>query len=117
MPGIDISGITVDAGPVNSPVLVQIGSKHGNHGRPHNRPSDPTAQQDVFFRVGGPHIGKTTVAVEINSNNTLLDDLWVWRADHGVPGSVGWIVNTADTVLVVNGDHVTATGSFVEHFQ
>jgi hypothetical protein len=117
VPGIDISGITVDAGQVNSPVLMQIGSKNGNNGRPHNQPSDPTALQDVFFRVGGPHVGKATIAVEVNSNNTILDDLWVWRADHGVPGSVGWNVNTADTGLVVNGDHVTATGLFVEHFQ
>jgi hypothetical protein len=115
--GIDISGITVDAGPVNSPVLMQIGSKNGNNGVPHNRPSDPTALQDVFFRVGGPHVGKATVALEVNSDNTILDDLWIWRADHGVPGSVGWTVNTADTGLVVNGDDVTATGLFVEHFQ
>jgi hypothetical protein len=115
--GIDISGLIVDAGPVNSPVLVQIGSKNGNNGVPHNQPSDPTALQDVFFRVGGPHVGKATVALEVNSDNTILDDLWVWRADHGVAGSVGWTVNTADTGLVVNGDDVTATGLFVEHFQ
>ena len=117
VPGIDISGVTVDAGPVNSPVLMQIGSKNGNNGLPHNQASDPTALQDVFFRVGGPHVGKATVALEVNSDNTILDDLWIWRADHGVPGSVGWTVNTADTGLVVNGDHVTATGLFVEHFQ
>ena len=117
VPGIDISGLIVDAGPVNSPVLVQIGSKNGNNGVPHNQASDPTALQDVFFRVGGPHVGKATVALEVNSDNTILDDLWIWRADHGVPGSVGWTVNTADTGLVVNGDHVTATGLFVEHFQ
>jgi len=117
VPGIDVAGITVDAGPVNSPVLVQIGSKNGNNGVPHNVASDPTALQDVFFRVGGPHVGKATVALEVNSDNTILDDLWIWRADHGVPGSVGWTVNTADTGLVVNGDHVTATGLFVEHFQ
>jgi hypothetical protein len=117
VPGIDISGLIVDAGPVNSPVLVQIGSKNGNDGVPHNQASDPTALQDVFFRVGGPHVGKATVALEVNSDNTILDDLWIWRADHGVPGSVGWTVNTADTGLVVNGDHVTATGLFVEHFQ
>jgi hypothetical protein len=117
VPGIDISGVTVDAGPVNSPVLVQIGSKNGNNGVPHNQASDPTALQDVFFRIGGPHVGKATVALEVNSDNTILDDLWIWRADHGVPGSVGWTVNTADTGLVVNGDHVTATGLFVEHFQ
>src|SRR4051794_27856588 len=115
--GIEISGLTVDAGPVNSPVLMQIGSKNGNNGVPHNQPSDPTALQDVFFRVGGPHIGKATVALEVNSDNTILDDLWIWRADHGVAGSVGWTINTADTGLVVNGDHVTATGPFVEHFQ
>src|SRR5215471_7111624 len=117
VPGIDISGLIVDAGPVNSPVLVQIGSKNGNNGVPHNQASDPTVLQDVFFRVGGPHVGKATVALEVNSDNTILDDLWIWRADHGVPGSVGWTVNTADTGLVVNGDHVTATGLFVEHFQ
>jgi hypothetical protein len=115
--GIDISGLIVDAGPVNSRVLMQIGSKNGNNGKPHNQASDPTALQDVFFRVGGPHIGKATVALEVNSDGTILDDLWVWRADHGVAGSVGWTVNTADTGLVVNGDHVTATGLFVEHFQ
>ncbi len=117
VPGIDISGIIVDAGPVNSPVLVQIGSKNGNNGVPHNQASDPTALQDVFFRVGGPHVGKATDSLEVNSDNTILDDLWIWRADHGVAGSVGWTVNTADTGLVVNGDHVTATGLFVEHFQ
>src|SRR5215469_2244963 len=115
--GIDISGLIVDAGPVNSPVLMQIGSKNGNNGVPHNQASDPTALQDVFFRVGGPHVGKAIVSLEVNSDNTVLDDLWIWRADHGVPGSVGWTVNTADTGLVVNGDHVTATGLFVEHFQ
>ncbi len=116
-PGIDVSGLIVDAGPVNSPLLVQIGSKNGNNGVPHNQPSNPTTLQDVFFRIGGPHVGKATVALEVNSDNTILDDLWIWRADHGVPGSVGWTVNTADTGLVVNGDHVTATGLFVEHFQ
>jgi hypothetical protein len=115
--GIDISGLIVDAGPVNSPVLMQIGSKNGNNGVPHNQASDPTALQDVFFRVGGPHIGRATVALEVNRDSTILDDLWIWRADHGVAGSVGWTVNTADTGLVVNGDHVTATGLFVEHFQ
>jgi hypothetical protein len=115
--GIDISGLIVDAGPVNSPMLVQIGSENGNNGVPHNQASDPTALQDVFFRVGGPHVGRATVALEVNRDSTILDDLWIWRADHGVTGSVGWTVNAADTGLVVNGDHVTATGLFVEHFQ
>ncbi len=117
VPGIDLSGLIVDAGAVNSPVLMRIGTKNGDDGVPHNRPADPTALSDVFFRVGGPHVGKATVALEVNTNGTILDDLWIWRADHGVAGSVGWTVNTADTGLVVNGDNVTATGLFVEHFQ
>ncbi len=115
--GIDIAGLTVDAGPVNSSVLVQIGTKNGNNGRPHSDPARPVALQDVFFRIGGPHVGKADVALEVNTDGALLDDLWVWRADHGVDGSVGWTINTSNTGLVVNGDDVTATGLFVEHFQ
>ena len=45
----------------------------------------------------------------------ILDNIWAWRADHG--NGVGWTTNTADTGVVVNGDNVTATGLFVEHYQ
>ncbi len=45
----------------------------------------------------------------------ILDDVWAWRADHGT--GVGWTLNTADTGLVVNGNDVTATGLFVEHYR
>ncbi|MCL2316026.1 MAG: adenylyl cyclase, partial [Actinomycetia bacterium] len=115
--GIDIAGLTADAGPLNSPVLMQIGSKNPNNGKANNDPGNPVALQDVFFRIGGPHVGKATVALEVNTSNAILDHLWIWRADHGVPGSVGWDINTSDTGLVVNGNNVTATGLFVEHFQ
>jgi hypothetical protein len=120
--GVDIAGLMIDAGPVNSPVLLQVGTRRGagGHGRGHNGGSDPSDQtvlHDVFFRIGGPHVGKATVSLEVNSDNVLLDDIWAWRADHGVAGSVGWDINTADTGLIVNGDNVTATGLFVEHYQ
>jgi hypothetical protein len=46
----------------------------------------------------------------------ILDDIWAWRADHGVPGSFGWTVNPSDTGVVVRGDDVTATGLFSEQF-
>ena len=78
-------------------------------------PNDPTALQDVFFRIGGAAVGKATVSLEVNSDNVILDDIWAWRADHG--NGVGWTVNTADTGVVVNGDDVTAYGLFVEHYQ
>jgi hypothetical protein len=112
VPGIDIAGVTIDAGPVNSPVLVKIGTTADC-----STSDGLTALQDVFFRIGGPHVGKADVALEINRDKVLLDDLWIWRADHGVDGSVGWDVNTSDTGLVINGDNVTALGLFVEHFQ
>ena len=120
VPGVDIAGLIFDAGPSNSPMLLQIGTHHASNGaaRENNGwsdPADPTGLQDVFFRIGGPHAGKATVSLEVNSDNVILDDIWAWRADHG--SGVGWTQNTADTGVVVNGDNVTATGLFVEHYQ
>ena len=120
MPGVDIAGLIIDAGSVNSPVLLQhrYPARPGGAAREHNGwsdPADPTGLQDVFFRVGGPHLGKANVSLEVNSDNVVLDDIWAWRADHG--SGVGWTQNTADTGLIVNGDDVTATGLFVEHYQ
>jgi hypothetical protein len=111
VPGVDISGLIFDAGPVNSPVLLQVGTPHAHK----SDPNDPTALQDVFFRIGGAAAGKATVSLEVNSDDVILDDIWAWRADHG--NGVGWTVNTADTGVVVNGDDVTAYGLFVEHYQ
>jgi hypothetical protein len=120
VPGVDIAGLIFDAGPANSPTLLQIGTQHASNGaaRENNgwsNPADPTGLQDVFFRIGGPHVGKATLSLEVNSDNVILDDIWAWRADHG--NGVGWTANTADTGVVVNGDNVTATGLFVEHYQ
>jgi hypothetical protein len=118
--GVDLSGLIIDAGPENSPVLLQVGS-----GRSEGDDSDgegsersaanPSALQDVFFRIGGAAAGKATTALVVNSDNVILDDIWSWRADHG--NGVGWTANTADTGLIVNGDNVTAYGLFVEHYQ
>jgi hypothetical protein len=110
--GIEISGIIIDAGPVNSKVLLQLGS---GHARSDNEASDPSVLSDVFFRIGGARAGSATTSLVVNTKNAILDDIWAWRADHGT--GVGWTSNTADTGVVVNGDNVTAYGLFVEHFQ
>jgi hypothetical protein len=110
--GIMISGVIFDAGPVQSPVLLQVGS---GRARSDNEATDPSTLSDVFFRIGGAALGKATTSLVVNSNNVILDDIWAWRADHG--NGVGWTSNTADTGVVVNGDHVTAYGLFVEHYQ
>ena len=116
--GVDVAGIMIDAGATNSPVLLQVGSDRSGRWRDNGNfssPSDPTTLHDVYFRIGGPHEGKATVALQVNSDNVLLDDIWAWRADHGT--GVGWTANTSDTGVVVNGRNVTATGLFSEHFQ
>jgi len=112
--GVLVSGIIFDAGPKNSPVLLQVGSIFSflADGR---TASDPSAIQDVFFRIGGAEAGSATTSLVVNSPNAILDDIWAWRADHG--NGVGWTVNTGDTGLVVNGDNVTAYGLFIEHYQ
>jgi hypothetical protein len=110
--GILISGVMFDAGPVNSPVLLQVGN---GHARSDNESSDPATLSDVFFRIGGAEPGSATTSLVVNSNNVILDDIWAWRADHG--NGVGWTSNTADTGVIVNGDNVTAYGLFVEHYQ
>src|SRR5919201_1776113 len=80
--GVEISGLIFDAGPVNSPALLRVGTKQGG---PHDASSaaDPTTLSDVFFRIGGPHVGKATVSLEENADHAILDDIWAWRADHG----------------------------------
>jgi len=109
---VDIAGLIFDAGAKNSPVLLQVNGSEGEH---EGRNAQPSALQDVFFRVGGPHVGKATVSLKVNASNVILDDIWAWRADHGT--GVGWTSNTGDTGVIVNGDNVTATGLFVEHYQ
>ena len=49
----------------------------------------------------------------------------MWRADHGLEGFTNgvngdtdrWATNIGTNGVIVNGDDVTATGLFVEHFQ
>jgi hypothetical protein len=110
-PGIVVAGLTFDAGAVESPALLQVGPRHAHK----SSAADPTTIQDVFFRIGGPHAGRAAVSLVVNSDDVLLDDIWAWRADHG--NGVGWTVNTARNGVIVNGDRVTATGLFVEHYQ
>ncbi len=46
----------------------------------------------------------------------MIDNVWIWRADHGA-GAGGWTGDQSATGLVVNGNNVLATGLAVEHFQ
>jgi hypothetical protein len=118
VPGVIIAGVTVDAGTVESPVLLRVGEAGIGHSQGSAR--NPTTLSDVYFRVGGPHVGRADIALEVNSDHVLIDHTWVWRADHGVEGFTDterWNTNTGRNGAVINGDDVTANGLFVEHFQ
>lgn len=108
--GVRLAGFLLDAGPVNSPTLLEVGPP----GAWRDHSADPTTVQDVFVRIGGAGAGRATTSMAINSRHTIVDHTWVWRADHGT--GVGWETNRADYGVVVNGDDVLATGLFVEHF-
>jgi len=110
--GVKLSGLIIDAGPVKSPALLSVGLPGlGGSG------TDPDVIQDVSFRVGGAETTpvSATVSVVDNASNSIIDNVWAWRADHG--NAVGWTQNTAATGLVVTGADVTAYGLAVEHYQ
>jgi hypothetical protein len=113
--GVKLSGLIVDAGPVNSPVLVSVGAPLDLGAG--LAASDPDTIQDVFFRIGGAETTPTSATVSLldNAPHSIIDDSWIWRADHG--NDVGWTLNKGATGLVVTGDDVTAYGLAVEHYQ
>jgi hypothetical protein len=117
--GVQIAGLIIDAGPVNSPVLVKVGT--GLLGFPLppggllSHSSNPSSINDVFFRIGVATAGSATTSLEVDSADVILDDIWAWRADHGA--GVGWTENTASHGVVVNGNRVTALGLAAEHYQ
>jgi hypothetical protein len=48
--GVQIAGLLIDAGPVNSPVLFQVGVAGASRA---NHAANPTSISDTFFRIGG----------------------------------------------------------------
>ena len=109
--GVKLSGLIIDAGPVNSPVLLSVGTPGPGSA------SDPDVIQDVYFRIGGAETTPVSATVSLldNASNSIIDNVWAWRADHG--NAVGWTQNTGNTGLVVTGADVTAYGLAVEHYQ
>jgi len=109
--GVEIACILFDAGPVSSPVLLQMGEP----GSSQSHADNPSLIADIFCRVGGAAVGVAKTCVIINSNDVIGDHAWLWRADHGE--GAGWDLNKSTNGLIVNGNNVTYYGLFVEHFQ
>ncbi|HVU27221.1 MAG TPA: hypothetical protein VHG71_05735, partial [Verrucomicrobiae bacterium] len=111
--GVKVAGILFDAGTVTSPTLLQVGTTTGSA----NHSADPICLYDICARVGGVFAAKATSCVTINANGVIGDNFWLWRADHGNSGTVGWTTNPSNNGLIVNGDNVTIYGLFVEHHE
>jgi hypothetical protein len=110
--GVNVSGLIFDAGPVSSPALLEVGTQ----GSAVSQAGDPVTIDDVFFRVGGAETGTAAASFIDNSSNSIIDDVWAWRADHG-SGAGSWTSDQGNTGLIVNGNNVTAYGLAVEHYQ
>ena len=110
--GVKVSGLLLQAGSQDTEALLKWGEK-GYAGSA----AAPGAMHDVFARVGGPDHDevKTDVMVQINSGNVIIDDTWLWRADHSVDGLVANEKNPVKTGLQVNGDNVVGYGLAAEH--
>ena len=109
--GVTLAGLLLEAGTSSSPTLLELGPS--TSGLRHS--ANPTAIFDVHCRVGGADDGTASSCVTVNSDDVLLDNMWLWRADHGADAY--WTGNQSRNGLIVNGDYVTAYGLFVEHFQ
>lgn len=112
---VTLAGFMIDAGPVSSRALLEIGTQSARRNRQWSDPANPTLLADVFFRIGGPALGKAAATLVVHSDNVIMDHIWAWRADHG--NGVGWDLNVAGTGVIVAGANVTAYGLFVEHYQ
>ena len=66
VPGVIVAGVTIDAGAVESP---RPADRQEGQEELQERPVNPTTLSDVYFRVGGPHVGKADVALEVNSDH------------------------------------------------
>ncbi|GEL94603.1 discoidin domain-containing protein [Cellulomonas composti] len=111
--GVRIAGLLFDAGAEKSDTVLTLGTA----GSDADHADDPQIVQDVFVRVGGIVHGKVEDAIVVNADDTIVDHIWSWRADHGEGVEWGPDGNYAGQGFVVNGDDVSAYGLFVEHYE
>lgn len=129
--GVRLAGLTFDAGtnPANggdkSPAntLLTIGVKGAGS------VTDPDVLQDVYCRIARTDTTMSSPSayscLTINANNTIGQNLWLWRGDHDAQSGndpnpandlVPANIDQAQYGLIVNGNNVTMNALFVEHF-
>ena len=106
---VTVAGILFDAGIERSDVLVSIGTS--------GKKGEDARLFDCYYRVGGflEFDTAATCSLKIYSDNTVCDNMWLWRADHG--NNIGWSKNAGDTGAEIYGDNVTAYTLMAEHYK
>jgi len=77
--GIEIAGLLFDAGPSE---LRRCSRWDRRAVASAMRRTDHSARY-FSFAWAAREIGRAKVNLRINSNDTLVDHTWIWRADHG----------------------------------
>lgn len=122
--GVRVSGLLLQAGvpvypAVNpSPSLLQWG--HNSGMGVDGDWTNPGFLHDVYARVGGYNDESTaqvstTAMLVIFGGNVVIDNAWLWRADHSASGPIMNKMNSVDSGLHVFGKNVTAYGLSVEN--
>ena len=115
--GARVAGLLLQAGTVPTATLLRWGDSDGGG----SSAADPGVLSDVFGRVGGPDAPdpapqvQVDVLLTIRSSNVVIDNTWLWRADHDVTGLVNKSRNPSKNGMVVNGHNVTGFGVAIEH--
>jgi len=112
--GVRVAGLLLEAGKWETKQgMLEVGIS----GKFQGTESNPVVLTDVFARVGGPNTGVGPVGTMflVNSGYTIIDNTWLWRADHTAEGLVYKSENSVKNGLVVNSDNVYAYGLAAEH--
>lgn len=109
--GVHIAGVIMEAPEAGTASLLTIGAPGSSASHRQN----PIVLSDITCRNGGARAGKADCLLTINSNDVIVDNIWLWRADHGIGAK--WDLNYSRNGLIVNGNDVTCYGLFNEHHQ
>merc|ERR1712130_52272 len=119
--GVRISGVLLQAGSTKSTALLSVGTMSDQQkGTYKYDENNPTILYDIFARVGGTNNPSefqvsTTSMLDIYNDFVIVDDAWLWRADHDITGQVKNSNNAVTSGARIYGNNVTTFGLAAEH--
>jgi len=110
--GVKLSGLIIDAGPVNSPVLLSVGTP-----RTRRQAATPTSSRTCTSVSAAPRPRPPRRRSACWTTPRTRSSTTCGPGAPTTANAVGWTKNTGNTGLVVTGSGVTAYGLAVEHYQ